>query len=101
MFNQSVELTAASLGRSSPFAFFMVVDVSPLLGLKAAVAHLSRWTGTTRSMVQRLQHAFLRVACGALLVGIAGCSPTDTKRMQALLDQISHGPEDQLGTFIY
>ena len=54
-----------------------------------------------RSMLQRLQHAFLGVACVALLVGIAGCSPTDTKRMQALLDQISHGPEDQLGTFIY
>ncbi|PYJ80519.1 MAG: hypothetical protein DME22_23995 [Verrucomicrobia bacterium] len=52
-------------------------------------------------MLQRLQHAFLGVACVALLFGIPGCSPTDTKRMQALLDQISHGPEDQLGTFIY
>ena len=44
---------------------------------------------------------FRGAAVAALLVGIAGCSPTDTKRMQALLDQISHGPEDQLGTFIY
>ncbi len=36
-----------------------------------------------------------------LLFAVVGCSRTDPKSMQTLLDKISHGPEAELGSLLY
>lgn len=52
-------------------------------------------------MTRRLEYGFLTLACAGVGLCVTGCSPTNTKDMQAFLDKLSHGPEAEIGTLIY
>jgi|GEM_PF-2825811 len=43
----------------------------------------------------------LILGCAVMMASVLGCSKTDTKNMQPLLDRLSHSPESELPGLLY